>query len=90
MKVNLEIKLKPWVTPNFVCEVGKDDPAIQGEIEEVNCINVDRKFHVSELDSAALEKMCEEFTDAVFKKAKKRRLDSASPGHKCSHCGETS
>jgi hypothetical protein len=61
MKATLEMELKPFGTPNFAVaerhEPGDDE----------------RSFPLSLLDPYTLERMCDEFRTAVFKKAGKQR-----------------
>jgi len=64
MKTKLEINLKPFKTPNFILE------------QKTGGMQTDdnpRSFELKMFDARTLEKMCEEFTDAVFRKAGKRR-----------------
>jgi hypothetical protein len=65
MKVTVNVEIEPFMTPNFVRLKG-------GSIaEEVTAVPL------SAFDSETLERMCAEFTDEVFKKARKERLPTA-------------
>lgn len=61
MKVTVNVEIEPFVTPNFVRLKGA---SIAAEATAVP---------LSALDSETLERMCEAFTDEVFKKARKER-----------------
>ena len=66
MKIQIELKIKPFKVPNYVLVEQPPYPREEGLVEP-------QKFHLSELDSYALEEMCKEFTDSVFLKAGKGR-----------------
>ena len=70
MKVHIEIKLKPFTTPNYVLVDESAKPKDQGFSES-------KKFSLSELDAATLSSLCDEFRREVFKKAGKREPDTA-------------
>ena len=63
LKAKIELNLKPFSVPNFVQIDGEDKAAIGDE----------SSIPLHMVDKWTLEKMCEEFTDAVFKKAKRNR-----------------
>ena len=65
MKVNIEVKLKPFNTPNYVIV---DEPA---KLREEG-FTEGRKFSLSELDADTLSRMCYDFRIEIFKKAGKR------------------
>jgi hypothetical protein len=73
MKATIEVKLKPFQVPNFVLTETAPKPRQEG-IQEAP------KYALEELDAETLEKLCDEFTDAVFKKAGKRRPPRATCG----------
>lgn len=66
MKTTVEIELLPFRIPNYVF-------AKEEVITKQERFNEDGKYHLSQLDSLALEALCEEFTKAVFEKAGKSR-----------------
>lgn len=68
MEVKIKVKLKSFTVPNYVITEGGAHKV--GGDEFVDPL----KYRLSELDSETLEKLCEEFTRAVFKKASKPRL----------------
>ncbi len=61
MKVNIELNIKPFRTPNFVSleksEDGEDTPGIP----------------IKQLDAETLDRLCEHFTKDIFRKAGKQR-----------------
>ena len=60
MEVSVTIKVKPFRVPNYVLADKKTaDPAN------------DTKLKLEDLDTATLNKMCDEFKREVFNKAKK-------------------
>lgn len=62
MEVSIKLKVKPFRVPNFVlADKESSDPSN------------DTKFALCDLDSMTLEKLCDEFIDEVFRKAKKER-----------------
>lgn len=65
MHTKIEIILKPFSTPNFVLSVGHER-SLDGQPEETS-------YPLSAIDAQTLERMCEDFTNDVFKKAKKQR-----------------
>lgn len=65
MKVNIEVSLKPFITPNYVLT---DEPPNSREDGYVEC----RQFRLSELHADTLSKMCDDFRKEVFKKAGKQ------------------
>lgn len=68
MKLNVEVDLRPFKTPNFVNEkTSRDDES-------------GRQWALNELDAYTLERLCEEFTREVFKKAGKKRPEQILPG----------
>ena len=66
MKTKIEVKLKSFSIPNFVL-IDDDHKTTTGE---------DRTLPLSMIDSLTLEKMCEEFTNSVFRKAKKKQTSA--------------
>ena len=64
MKATIEVKLKPFPAPNFVITEAAAKPRQEGMQEAP-------KYALEELDAETLKKLCDEFTDAVFKKAGK-------------------
>lgn len=70
MEATIKIKLKPFTVPNFVCVAGHEAHREEGFVQS-------KTFALSELDAVTLEKMCEEFTCAVFDKAGKQRPPQA-------------
>lgn len=60
MKVKIDVTLKPFQVPNYVLTG-------DGGLQE------SPKYALSELTPDVLEALCEEFTQAVFKKAGKQR-----------------
>lgn len=71
MEATIKLKLKPFNVPNFVVVADHE------QLHREEGMSVSRAFALSELDAVTLEKMCEEFTDAVFEKACKRRPTQA-------------
>jgi len=65
MKAMVEIKLKPFATPNFVLVDEPPRTRDEGFTEG-------RKFALSELDVETLESLCWDFKKEVFKKAGKQ------------------
>ena len=65
MKTSIEIKLKPFKTPNYALVDEDAKPREEGFSEG-------RKFHLSELDACTLSRMCNDFRKEVFKKAGKQ------------------
>lgn len=65
MKATIEINLKPFNVPNYVIADSKPKPRDDGFEEE-------KKYHLSDLDSGTLLKLCNDFKDSVFKKAGKQ------------------
>jgi len=66
MKAKLDVELKPFNVPNFVIIGSLLRP--EGERDKF-----ENGIAISNVSAEALEKLCEEFTDAVFKKAGKQR-----------------
>lgn len=65
MKVNIEIELKPFQTPNFALVLNrKERDGEFGGPEETS-------IPLSKLDAITLDKMCDEFRSEVFRKAGK-------------------
>lgn len=62
MNANIEVKLKPFKTPNFVLVEEPAKPREEGFAEG-------RKFSLSELDADTLSRMCNDFRAEIFKKA---------------------
>lgn len=73
MKVMIEVRLKPFTVPNFVIAETEARPRQEG-------VSLAQQYRLSALDPETLERLCEEFTNAVFKKAGKQRPPvSAAP-----------
>ena len=72
MKVNIEVKLKPFQVPNFVLVEPTPGRRDEGMKEP-------SKFHLSDLDSDSLAKLCDEFRKQVFAKAGKTEPDTCCP-----------
>jgi len=70
MKVQLEIEIKPFTVPNFVVAVEEPKPRQEG-------FKSSEGIPLSALDSKTLDKLCEDFRDAVFQKAGKEQPDVA-------------
>ena len=67
MKAKIEVEFKPFQVPSFaICE--RHEP---GDDE--------RSIPLSMIDANTLDRMCEEFTDAVFKKSGRRRPPICMP-----------
>ena len=66
MQVKMELDLLPFSTPNYV--LVKMPP---GKREDG--FKEGPKFHLRELDSLTLAKLCDDFRDEVFKKAEKEQ-----------------
>lgn len=64
MKVNLEIELVPFNVPDFVFIKRAPRPRQDG-------IQFDNNIPLSELDSATLHNLCEQFYGEVFRRAGK-------------------
>ena len=60
MKTKIEVNLKPFIVPNFVVA----DEGKEGD---------DRSWPLEALDAETLDRMCNDFRDGVFKKAKKQQ-----------------
>jgi hypothetical protein len=66
MKAKLDVELKPFNVPNFVVMDAKARPMEDG-------VKFDSGIALRDVSVETLEKLCEEFTEAVFKKAGKNR-----------------
>jgi len=66
MEINIKLDLQPFTVPNYVLVKEKPRPREDGFKEG-------RKFHLSELDTVTLDKLCNNFRAEVFKKAKKKK-----------------
>lgn len=66
MKTKIEVELQPFSVPNYVLTVQEPRPKQDG-IQETP------KYHLSELSPETLDRLCDEFRDAVFEKAGKRK-----------------
>ena len=64
MKVNVELELLPFNVPNYVLVKEEPRPKQEGFAEG-------KKFHISELGSETLLKLCNQFKNDVFRKAGK-------------------
>lgn len=67
----MNIKLKPWNVPNFICAEMPPRKRQDGFVEGP-------KWHVSEVSAEDLSEQCDKFRAEVFKKAGKGdpKLDS--------------
>jgi hypothetical protein len=65
MKAKLELDVKPFMVPNFVT-VQSPAPAESAEADRAS-------YPLSALDPNTLDRLCDEFRDAVFKKAGKQQ-----------------
>lgn len=70
MKANLEVELKPFIVPNNVIIEPKKGYGDQSEASTI--------IPLIGLDPRTLDKLCEEFRDAVFKKAGKQQPPTAA------------
>lgn len=59
MKTKIELDLKPFTAPNFVLAVNPDP------------VGQDFSYPLSIIDAVTLERMCDDFRNSVFEKAKK-------------------
>jgi hypothetical protein len=66
MKASIEVELQPFTVPNYVLTVQPTRLKQEGIVETP-------KLALSDLDSMTLERLCNEFRDAVFNKAGKSR-----------------
>lgn len=66
MKAKLDVELKPFKVPSVVVMDAKARPMEDG-------VKFDTGIPLSYVSAETLEKLCEEFTNAVFKKAGKHR-----------------
>lgn len=66
MEVNIKMKLKPFMVPNYVIAEVEAKPRQEGFQEAY-------KLRLSDLDSLALDKLCREFRGSVFRKAGKQQ-----------------
>jgi len=73
MKATIEIELHPFTVPNFVIR----KPRARRESEEKDSSSF--SYALDELDANTLERMCDDFRDAVFKKAGKQRPPTCKP-----------
>ena len=71
--MKIEMKLKPWVTPNFVILEVPARPRQEGWKEAPS-------IPLAEVDVAVLSDMCDAFRAEVFKKAGKPDPTSQEPG----------
>lgn len=67
MKAKLELELRPFTVPNFVLV----DPPIKQEGSTVDSDAT--SYPLEAIDAETLDRMCDQFRDAVFKKAKKQQ-----------------
>jgi hypothetical protein len=70
MKVNIEIRLKPFNIPHFVVVDGPTNPREKG-------LGEGRKLSLRELDTDTLSRMCNDFRKGVFKRAGKQEPPTA-------------
>ena len=73
MKAQIEIELQPFEVPNFVLTVQEPRPKQEGFQETP-------KYPLSHLSPETLERLCNEFRDAVFAKAGKQHPPKCMPG----------
>jgi hypothetical protein len=66
MKVKLDVELKPFNVPSFVFIGTPPRSREEG-------VKFDSGIALRDVSAETLEKLCEEFTNAVFKKAGKHR-----------------
>jgi len=78
MKTTIEIKLNPFDVPNVVHEDLPLIPAAPAPTQEYQprFVRQNLTLPLSDLSAETLDKMCEEFTKSVFKKAGKIRPPS--------------
>ena len=65
MDINIKVKLMPFRVPNYVIaeqELGSRNDGFREA----------PKYHLSQLDSETLDRLCDEFRSEVFKKSGKR------------------
>ena len=72
MKAKIEVELQPFTIPNFVLTVKEPRP-------KQDCIQEIPKYALSELDTYTLDRLCDEFRDAVFAKAGKQQPPQNMP-----------
>ena len=61
MKINLELEIKNFRTPNYVRSIrSSEEPALGDEI-----------IHIRDIDEATLHDLCDEFKREIFRKAGK-------------------
>lgn len=66
MKAKIDVVLKPFQVPNYV--LTEQLPGVKQD-----GLREGPKYALSELDPDTLAKLCEDFTQAIFKKAGKQR-----------------
>lgn len=71
MKVSMEIELQPFTVPNYVLTAPKIGRREDGFVELP-------KYRLEDLDSRTLDRLCNEFRDAVFMKARKEQPPRAA------------
>jgi len=74
MKTTLELEVKLWSPPNFVNAKNPDG------------VGQDFSIPLTQVDANTLERLCDEYRDAIFEKAGKRRPPQQAPI--CSKCGD--
>lgn len=66
MKATILVELQPFQTPNYVIAV--QEPRLRDpDMTEA------KKYHISDLDSLTLDRLCNQFRDEVFRKAGKNQ-----------------
>lgn len=63
MKATIEVRLRPFIVPNFV--IAESDTAAAKD-DGVS-------YPLTAIDAETLDRMCSEFRDAVFKKASRQQ-----------------
>ena len=81
MKANIKVNLKPFTVPNYVLSEVVNENTLADDLRKLQGSSDNgRKFHVSEIDAVTLERLCENFTNEIFKKAGKSRPDREAIG----------
>jgi len=62
--MNIELKILPWVTPNYIIADMPPRPRQEGLVEAP-------KWHIKDLDANILSQQCDIFRAEIFKKAGK-------------------
>lgn len=72
LKAKIELQVRPFTVPNFVI-AENPNPDAAGEFTK------EGGFPLSMIDANTLDRMCDEFRDAVFKKAGKSPPPTCEP-----------